>query len=672
MEPGANYAGFTATPGLTPGVNAFTDLQAAINQSAVDYGSSGFADTIEVAPGTYTNDYTISAPVSLVGSNIYYNSSTPITPAPASYNTADPEATVIQAPASPSPGGAAYNDTFRILSSGVSVRGFLINGNSTADDGISNLNNSGNTVQVNNVTIQNNIIQNFTKATGFGSTGIYLDNADPGTSGPDSSKVSTGITIAHNFFAHAGAAPSGNTDGAINLADNLIATVNANTINVNADNHATSVGIEVGNYNTSGVAGTTTMLITNNYITVGQDAAGIFLSTFGQSANHVAVNITGNNIQAASGVTPSGLQSTYATSLHGIQAGAVVTEQDNIGTSGGQFDRGIDVWNDSSGTVVIYYSTVGASTFASSPVIGVDVHDQDVYSGSSVGPVAAAITGSSINGVKYGIDVEATNVAVCVNIGHAAGPTFVNGIGTGAVAGVGIELNGIGATASASNSTANNASTVTGESAAVQTSGSTSTTGLTKAFQVTGADSGGNYDNISVSNSGAVTATASTGSAGSLTVTAQSGDRGIGFAVFPALPAGVSIVNGTLTWGAGVLTVGTHTLVFAQSSTPVLYQTITFVVDAPPTISAPAAATAHAGTSGFFTVTKSGSPSPTLSMLELSGPPLPSGVTFNATSGTFTWPSYLNALNYGVYVLQFTATNAIGSVSTTVTWTVGP
>jgi hypothetical protein len=58
-------------------------------------------------------------------------------------------------------------------------------------------------------------------------------------------------------------------------------------------------------------------------------------------------------------------------------------------------------------------------------------------------------------------------------------------------------------------------------------------------------------------------------------------------------------------------------------------------------------------------------------MMEISGPSIPAGVTFNATTGLFTWPSYLTAANYGVYVLQFTATNALGSASTTVTWTVG-
>ncbi len=679
--PGANYAGFTPVSTLTfdTGVatpntsTAFTNLQHALNQAAADYAANGSADTIKVAPGTYTNDYDITSPVSLYGSNVYYNGSTPLNPAPSSYNTGDPEATVIQTPGSPSPGGAVYNDAFRVLSSSVFIRGFLINGSTAGDDGISNLDDNGHTVQVNSVTIQNNIIQNFAKSTGFGATGIYMDNADPGTSAPDPTKASTGITIAHNYFAHAGAAPSLSTAGAINLDDNLFATVDYNTINVNADSNATSVGIEVSNYNTAGIAGTQGMSIADNYITVGQDTDGVFINGFGQSSNAVSLYLTGNSIQAASGVTPSGLGSTYGTSIKGIQAGALITEQDTIGTMGGQLDRGIDVWDTASGSFVIYYSTVGTTAGTPAPLIGVDLHDVDAFTGASPSPVFVSITGSTITGTTYGLDVTAQNVNATANIGNATGPTYINGVGTASGAGIGINLDGIGATASANNGTANNPSNVTGQNAGLQTTGSTSTTGLVKTFVVTGSHSAGNFCNVmgSTTGSGPVTATASTTSAGTLTVTAGNGATvTLVSQSSPALPGGVTIVNGMLSSGAGVLSAGTHTLTFVQNSSPAVYLTVTFMIDAPPTISAPASVTAHTGIAGSFAVTGTGTPAPTLTMTELSGPPLPVGVSFTGTTGQFYWPSYMSAANDGTYVLKFTATNGLGSVSTTVTWTV--
>ena len=75
--PGSNFAGFTTTSGLTTGTNAFPDLNAALTQAAADYGSTGNADTIEVAPGTYSGNFNITSPVILQGANSAANARHP-------------------------------------------------------------------------------------------------------------------------------------------------------------------------------------------------------------------------------------------------------------------------------------------------------------------------------------------------------------------------------------------------------------------------------------------------------------------------------------------------------------------------------------------------------------------------------------------------------------------
>jgi hypothetical protein len=552
--------------------------------SGTSFGTAGIADTVKVAPGTYTNDYDITSPVTLLGSNVYCLSSTssPLASPPSSYNSADPEATLIQAPGAPSPGGSAYDDAFRVLASNVTIKGFFINGTATSDDGISNLNDAGHTTQVSNLLIWNNIIQNYTKATAgsFGSNGIYFDDATPGTSSPDSTKASTGNVITHNFFAHAGAAPSGNTNGAINLTDNFFATTYSNTINVNVGNaNSTSVGIEIGNYNTGGIAGSTSMTLNSNSISVGQDAAGVFVySIGGQETNQAGVFLAGNTIQAASGVAPTGLASTYGTSIKAIQAGGLVTEQDTIGTSGGQLDRGINVWNAANGSVLIYGSTVGTSTGSPAPVRGVVLETFDL-SGQSGTPVFVSISGGSINGTKYGLDVEASNVNATANIGATAA-TSINGVGTGAGNGVGINLNGTGGgTASLTNGTITTSNTVTGTNAAIQTSGSASAAGATKTFAITGATitvtGATNVVSAIAKNNAANTVT----NPGSFSIADPDGTTVNLYSYSAALAGLFTYSGGVFSWGASHIPLGTYSLVFSEVyGGTTVYQHVTFVV----------------------------------------------------------------------------------------------
>jgi Putative Ig domain/Matrixin len=69
-------------------------------------------------------------------------------------------------------------------------------------------------------------------------------------------------------------------------------------------------------------------------------------------------------------------------------------------------------------------------------------------------------------------------------------------------------------------------------------------------------------------------------------------------------------------------------------------------------------ATVTLGTSGNFSVTATGSPTPSLTLLS-SSPALPGGFGFNANLGNFYWPADLSANTAGNYTLTFQANNGV-------------
>ena len=73
------------------------------------------------------------------------------------------------------------------------------------------------------------------------------------------------------------------------------------------------------------------------------------------------------------------------------------------------------------------------------------------------------------------------------------------------------------------------------------------------------------------------------------------------------------------------------------------------------------------GNSGSFTVAATGTPTPTLS---LSAGTLPTGFTFNPTTGVVAWPANITVALGMQPSVTFTATNSVGSVSQTFTITV--
>ena len=134
------------------------------------------------------------------------------------------------------------------------------------------------------------------------------------------------------------------------------------------------------------------------------------------------------------------------------------------------------------------------------------------------------------------------------------------------------------------------------------------------------------------------------------------------------LPSGV-----TFTPATGVLAVGTtaangvYNLAFTANNSvgSQASQSFTLTVGTPPAITSATSVSYFGGTGGNFTVTDTGSPTPTLAETAT----LPSGVTFTPATGVL---AVSTTAATGVYPLTFTANNGVGSqASQSFTLTVG-
>jgi streptogramin lyase len=126
----------------------------------------------------------------------------------------------------------------------------------------------------------------------------------------------------------------------------------------------------------------------------------------------------------------------------------------------------------------------------------------------------------------------------------------------------------------------------------------------------------------------------------------------------------VGLLSGTPAANTG----GTYTLqLTAGNSFGSVPQTFTLTVDQAPAFTSAGSTTFTAGTLGSFTVAASGFPLPTLS--ESGTDSLPSGVSFNPTTGVLSGTPAANT--GGTYTLHFSAGNGVGNpVSQTFTLTV--
>jgi hypothetical protein len=122
------------------------------------------------------------------------------------------------------------------------------------------------------------------------------------------------------------------------------------------------------------------------------------------------------------------------------------------------------------------------------------------------------------------------------------------------------------------------------------------------------------------------------------------------------LPAGVTFTEGILSGTPTAGGVFPITFTASNGAVPDAVQHFTLTVNAPAAITSADTATFTIGTANSFTVTKTGTPSPTLSETGA----LPAGVTFVPGTGVLSGTPTAK----GSYLITFTATNGIGTAAT--------
>jgi hypothetical protein len=408
----ANWAG--TAPGADPdgsgpatgfGYDAFATIQDGLNAVAA-------GGTVNVAAGTYAGNVVVNKPVTLLGANYNVN---PVT------GTRGAE-TVVE------PGLTSSYDTdsvFVVESSNVTIEGFTIQGSiaspaagqsagltlvsgttAYAAAGISNSSNvntggsAGSTTDVSDLTVENNILQDFAQF------GVYGDTSD-GT-------VSTGNFITDNVIKDI---PNNGQGGYIGegvlIYDNFYADVTGNAIS------NTRTGIQTGNNNLS--AGTFAPSISNN--TVSAYVKGIYYNLQYESAS--GFTIADNTITQADGsVSPA-----YNVGLLIQSIGSSV--QSNItGNDVSGFLYGVEfAGNNTTNTVTVHGGQLSDNTY------GVWATNNDYFYPANFN-TTAALDGVTITGSTHaGIWVDSTspsktgpaNTTNSANLAIGGGTTIKDG-----------------------------------------------------------------------------------------------------------------------------------------------------------------------------------------------------------------------------------------------------
>ena len=175
---------------------------------------------------------------------------------------------------------------------------------------------------------------------------------------------------------------------------------------------------------------------------------------------------------------------------------------------------------------------------------------------------------------------------------------------------------------------------------------------------------------LTVNEAPAITSASATtfvvGSSGTFTVT-STGFLPATYSESGTLPSGVTFnaTTGVLSGTPAAGTSGVYHVTFtATNATGTSNQSFTLTVNQAPAITSANKITFTVGSSGTFTVTATGFPTPTLSETGT----LPSGVTFNATTGVLSGTPA--AGTGGTYVISFRATNVVSAATQSFTLTV--
>ncbi|HZZ28461.1 MAG TPA: hypothetical protein VFE46_10710, partial [Pirellulales bacterium] len=363
-----------------------------IQEAVTDLTAGG---TIHVNAGTYAENVTIDKSLSLLGAQVGNSASTRF--GNFASGKADPAVeAILTTPSVDNGSGPPFNDLIRVTADDVTIDGLVLDGNNAAlvqtgatevggvdadaRRGIDNIDTTGTPISISGLTVQNDILQN------FDDRAISLfNNGDL----PATNDAIAGNVISN--FAGFG----------VLLLDDAYADITHNTIL----GPTFATGIQLQNF----FGGVDSMTWSNNNITLGQDGTGIFVNLF--YAPGATVSITGNTINAASGVTPgdsSGL--TFGIGVDSVQAGASVTLTSNIignnGPTGGEFDRGVDFWDDPTSATISY---TGGSI--SNARVGVELDNVDPFFGGANVDTTVSVSGVTISAVQYGVLVNGTPLA---------------------------------------------------------------------------------------------------------------------------------------------------------------------------------------------------------------------------------------------------------------------
>jgi hypothetical protein len=384
---------------------------AAFNNIPDAIAAASAGNFINVCAGTYPEAVLIDKPLTLLGAQAGQNANTRF----AAFTTgidgpkADPLVeSVITAVATAPTSGA--NDTLHVKADNVTIDGFVVDGNNPAliqtgavvlggintdsRRAIQTEDAAGAFFSANNVTVKNNVIQNFAQR------GVELVNP------LNTSPATSGSLITRNLVRNFG------LDGIV-LAFNACADITFNTV-VTPD-YPTEAGIWVQDFGNG--SSPTSITIANNDVTVGQDNfGGIWVNL----AYVPTLNINNNTVNAAAGVVGAG-DFTFGIYLSSLRPSTTASLGDNIvGASGGQFSRGIALWN----LTQTIPTTVTGGTVGNS-LKGVSIHDNDPnFPGGTMNSVVNT-SGMDISGNADGAFVDTAKAPTFTCNDFSGNPTGV-------------------------------------------------------------------------------------------------------------------------------------------------------------------------------------------------------------------------------------------------------
>ncbi len=376
----------------------------------VAYGFNGFATiqegvdnvdasgTVNVGAGTYTENVNVNKSVSLLGPNAGVDPNT---------GTRGAEAIVL-----PGANDTANGSIFLVSADNVTIDGLTMDGNnpslsggtmlngvnSNAANGVTNVG-AATTTDISGLTVQNDIIQNFTN------NGIYGDT--------DSGTASTGNSFTHNQIDNIPLTSLSPRGRGVLIADNFYADISDNVMT------RVAIGIQTNNFSAAGSPSSIDHNTIDYYI------RGVYHNLTYSSAS--PFTISNNQITADA----SAVAGNAGLLIFSMQSNASVVVQNNDVTGA---DYGIEIWsNPTSNTIVIQGGTLlnnayGVWATNNDPLYGVADATQAALDG-------VTITGSTTAGVL--VDGQTGTNAIGLDIRNSlisGGPVGVEiggGVGHG-------------------------------------------------------------------------------------------------------------------------------------------------------------------------------------------------------------------------------------------------